>query len=86
MVWCAGLLPEVAVDFVEWVGADPRQPIHALVVSFPSSHRPPVTLYMKVEDVERNHLAQALGTKHRDDQPSESYGLRHIEASLTAYV
>lgn len=72
-VWCAALLPEVTIDVVEWVGADPRHPIHAVVVSFPSSHRPPITLYMKVEDVERRHLAEALETSRRDDRSPSAY-------------
>lgn len=60
MAWCEELLPGAAADVVEWVGADPRQPIHAIVVSFPRSRRPPVVLYRKVDDVERHHLARAL--------------------------
>ena len=60
MSWTEEVLPGADVDIVEWVGADPRHPIHAVVVSFPSSHRPPAVLYMKVEDVQRRHLHEAL--------------------------
>jgi hypothetical protein len=58
--WCAELLPGVEVDVVEWVGADPRQPIHALVVGFPTSERSPVVLYRKTEELERHHLERAI--------------------------
>jgi len=81
--WCARLLPEVEVDVVEWVGADPRHPIHALVVSFPSSHRAPVTLFMKIEDVALHHLARALGTAHHDDTSSSAHDARRT-APLSA--
>lgn len=55
-----GLLPGVSVDIVEWVGADPRHPIHAVVARFPSGCRPSVVLYLKSEDIERSHLVAAL--------------------------
>lgn len=65
--WLAELLPGVDADFIEWVGADPRHPIHAVVASFSSDCRPPITLYMKGEDIERHHLAQALDSSRRSD-------------------
>lgn len=57
--WCEELSGE-STHLVEWVGADPRQPIHAVVLSFPSTHRPRVVLYQKSEDLERRHLVAAL--------------------------
>lgn len=60
--WCEALLPNETVEIVEWVGTDPQQPLHAVVVSFPLHQRPPVVLYMKVEDVRCHHLHQVLGT------------------------
>lgn len=60
--WCEELLPGVVVDIVEWVSADTRQPLHVMVLSFPGSHRPPVVLHLKVEDVDRHHLVQAFGS------------------------
>lgn len=62
LAWCDEILPGVAVAIVEWVGADTRQPLHAVVVAFPESDRPPVVLYLKVEDIRRHHLVQALGS------------------------
>ena len=58
--WCAELLPGVPVHIVEWAGADPRQPIHAVVLSFPSTDRSRVVFYEKSEDVTRSHLVEAL--------------------------
>jgi hypothetical protein len=60
IAWCDESLPGVAVEIVEWVGADTRQPLHAVVVAFPGSDRPPVVLYLKVEDIRRHHLVRAL--------------------------
>ncbi len=60
VAWCEELLPGVTVDIVEWAGADTRQPLHAVVVAFPESCRPPVVLYLKAEDVGRRRLVQAL--------------------------
>jgi len=60
--WCEEILPGVAVELVEWVGVDTRQPLHAVVVAFPGGDRLPVVLYLKAEDVERHHLLRALGS------------------------
>ena len=58
--WCEEALPGVQVELAAWVGADLRQPPHALVVSF-VRRRPPVVLYRKPEDVTRLELLRALG-------------------------
>ena len=65
--WCAQVLPGIAVEFTEWVGADPRHPIHAVLVSFPSRARMPSTLQMKAEDIEPYHFVQALQGGDCDD-------------------
>ena len=58
--WCDDLVPGVRVDIDEWVGADPRQPLHVVVVSFPQLDWPPVVLQLKVDEVQRIDLVQAL--------------------------
>ena len=56
LAWCDALLPGERVHVVEWVGADTRQPSHAVVLSFPKSHRASVVLHHKLEAVRRQHL------------------------------
>ena len=63
--WFEELVSHKDVNLIEWVGTDPRQPLHAVVASFPKSHRPPIVLALKVEEVSREHLLTAL-----DAQPS----------------
>ena len=60
MAWCAELEPGVLVDIDEWVGADPRHPLHVVVFSFPRIDRRPVLLSLKVADVERSDLVQGF--------------------------
>ena len=60
MGWCEALVPGVSVELEEWVGADAREPLHAVVVSFPHAERLPVVLRMKVEEVGRDDLRAAL--------------------------
>lgn len=62
--WCGELLRDVPVDIVEWRGDDTRRPQHAVVVSFPAGGRPPVVIYVKVEDLRKDHLARALEYPH----------------------
>lgn len=58
--WFGDLLPGVSVEVIEWVGADPRQPLHAVEASFCGAAIAPIVLVMKVEDIERCHLQDAL--------------------------
>ncbi len=62
LAWCDELASGVEVDIEEWVGADPRHPLHALVVSFRGNGRSPVVLHMKVDEVRRSDLVQAYET------------------------
>jgi len=63
--WFEELLSHTDVILIEWVGADPRQPLHAVVASFPKSHQPTIVLTLKVEEVARHHIRAAL-----NEQPS----------------
>ena len=58
--WLDELLPGEPASMVEWVGTDLRQPLHAVVMSFTMSTRPAIVLVMKVEEIARHHIAQAL--------------------------
>ena len=60
MAWLAELLPGVTVEIDEWEGADPRHPLHAVVVSFPDLARAPVVLPLIVDEIVRSDLVQAL--------------------------
>ena len=62
MAWCDELIPGEPVDIDEWVGADPRHPPHVVVVSFPQLNRAPIMLPLKVDEVVRADLVQALET------------------------
>ena len=59
--WFDDLLPGGSVEVIEWVGADPRQPLHAVEISFATASSSPIILVMKVEDIECSHLQDALG-------------------------
>ena len=60
MGWCAELIPDVTVEIEEWVGADLRHPLHTVIVAFPEIDRPPLALRVKVDEMRRSDLAQAL--------------------------
>lgn len=60
LAWCGEILPGGSVGLTEWAGADPRHPLHAVVLSFPEGSRPQVVLYRKAEDIDRPCLAEAL--------------------------
>jgi len=62
LAWCDELVPGVTVDIEEWVGADPRQPLHAVVLSFPQDVRSSIVLRLKVDELARSMLAEALET------------------------
>ena len=59
-VWFSELMPSVSVTLVEWVGADPRQPIHALVATFTNGYEKQVVIYSRVDDIKRYHVVRAL--------------------------
>ncbi len=61
--WCNTILPGVAVEIEEWIGADPRHPLHIVVVSFPESDRPSIRLTSKAEDLVHADLLQVLTGK-----------------------
>ena len=60
MSWCDELFPAVTVDINAWVGADPRNPLHVVVISFPQNDRPPIFVRRKVDEVSRADLVQTL--------------------------
>ena len=60
MGWCAELIPDVTVEIEEWVGADPRHPLHTVIVTFSEIDRLPLALQVKVDEMRRSDLAQAL--------------------------
>ena len=60
MSWCDKLFPAMTVDINEWVGADPRHPLHTVVLSFPESDHPPIFVEAKVDEVSLADLVQAL--------------------------
>ena len=44
----------------KWIGADPRHPLHIVVLSFPQSDRPSIRLTSKAEDLVHADLQQVL--------------------------
>ena len=56
---CGNIGPEIE----EWIGADPRHPLHIVVVSFPESDRPSIRLTSKAEDLVHADLLQVLTEK-----------------------
>ena len=63
MTWCDELIPGVTVEIDHWVGADSRQPLHAVGVSFPKDVKPPIVVYRKVENMRKCDLFEAFGMR-----------------------
>ena len=67
--WFDELLPGERLSFVEWVGTDPRQPLHAVVASFVTTRRPPIVIFHKLEELERRHVVEALSARDPSATP-----------------
>lgn len=62
--WCSPLLPEVAVEFSRWIGAEIRQPLHAVVVLHPNNPWPSLAVYDTVDDLRRERFVQVTHNAH----------------------